>query len=226
MSEPLITELIDAPANAEKVRDQIAAVLSLELQNQYRLAKENAAEGAEDYNVKIFVDNSRPYDAATNERISIINITLQDITVPRSNPRIGNQKTQGVFDIYCIANGNRAADFYDDKDAAARAWKIMRLVWRIIMSEPYTYLGMRGTVTHRTFTKLEAGTPNEQSAQSIAVIRAPLEVHFAEGFFAGPTLEYEGYDFEVIPVTGQIVATPGVADQVTGVNNNPQEEGA
>ena len=226
MSEPLITELINAPANAERTRDQIAAILSLELQNQYRMAKESGAKDAEDYNIKIFSDNSRPYDTAANERISMINIALQDITAPKSNPRIGNQKTHAVFEIYCIANGNETADFHDDKNAAARAWKIMRLVWRIIMSEPYTYLGMRKTVTHRAFNKLEAGTPNEQTAQAITVIRAPLEVHFAEGFFAGPVWEYEGHDFEVIPETGQIVAAPSVAGQVTGVNNNPQEEQA
>jgi len=226
MNEPLITELIEVPANAEKVRDQIAAILSLELQNQYRLANESGTKNADDYDIKIFVDNSRPYDAALNERISIINIVLQNITVPKSNPRIGDQKTHAIFDIFCIANGNETANVNDDSNAMARAWKIMRLVWRIITSEPYTYLGMRRIVTHRAFTKLEAGTPNEQAAQAIAVIRAPLEVHFAEGYFAGPTGELEGYDFEVIPTTGQIIAVPSVVDQVTGINNNPQEEGS
>jgi|GEM_PF-1227244 len=226
MNEPLITELIEVPANAEKARDQIAAILSLELQNQYRLASESGVKDADDYDIKIFVDNSRPYDTASSERISMINVVLQDITVPKSNPRIGEQKTQAIYDIYCIANGNETADLNDDKSAMARACKISRLVWRIITSEPYTYLGMRGIVTHRTFTKLEAGTPNEQAAQAIAIIRAPLEVHFAEGYFAGPAVEFEGYDFEVTPVTGQIIAAPSVADQVTGTDNNPQEEGS
>jgi len=225
MSEPLINELIEAPANAEKARDQIAAILSMELQNQYRLAKESGMENAEDYNVKIFVENNRTYDTAEKELISHVNIVLQDLTVPKSNPRIGKQTTHARFDLYCLANGNTAGYFYDDKSATFRAWKIMRLIWQIIMSEPYTYLGMRKIVTHRAFTKMEAGMPSEQGAQAFTVIRASLDVHFAEGYFGGPSVPFEGYDFEVLPQDGQIVATPTLADQITGVaSNNPQED--
>jgi len=225
MNEPLITELLDVPANAEKVRDQIAAILSLELQNQHNLAVENNAEDYADYAIEIFVENSRPYDTAADELISRVNIVLQDISVPKSNPRIGKQATHAKFEIYCIANGNTTGDFHDDKTASFRAWKIMRFVWAILMSEPYTYLGVRGIVTHRAFTKMEAGTPNEHGAQAVTVIRAQLEVHLSEGYFAGPSVTFEGYNFEITE-DGQVIAElPSLRDQVTGLTkNNPQEE--
>jgi len=224
VNNPLITELVKTPANAEKVRDQIAAILSMELQNQHRLALESGAEDAADYDIKIFADNSRPYDTATKGLVSVINIALQDITVPKSNPRIGGQKTRAAFEILCIANGNDSGDFRDDMNAAFRAWKIMRLAWRVIMAEPYTYLGMRGIVTHRAFAKLEAGAPGEQGAQAFAAVRAPLEVHLAEGCFGGPPVEFEGYDFSVVVESGQVVAMPSIVERVTGTAN-PREEG-
>ncbi|MCL2381351.1 MAG: hypothetical protein FWC64_07120 [Treponema sp.] len=219
MNTPLITELLEAPANAEKVRNQIAALLSLEFQNQHELAKARGVHPA-DYDVKIYVENSRPYDTAANELISRVNVILQDVSVPKSNPRIGSQAVSAKFEIYCIANGNATGDFRDDKNAAFRAWKIMRLVWGIIMSEPYTYLGMRGVVTNRAFTKMEAGTPGEYGAQAFSVIRASLDVQLAEGYFGGPSVVLEGYNFDVFPDDGQIVAAAETRDLVTGINNH------
>jgi len=226
MSEPLIAELIETPDNVEAVRDQIAAILSLELQNQFEKAEQEGKPNAADYDIDIYAENSRPYDTAgDDEMVSLVNIVLQEITVPHSNPRIGDQKEQAIFHVYCIANGNTTGDFRDDKSATFRAWKIMRLVRRILMSEPYAYLGMRKIVTSRTFTKMEAGTPNVQQAQAFTVIRAYFEVQFVEGYIGGPSVPFEGYEFDVSPNDGKITAKPSLVDRVTGLaNNNSQEE--
>ena len=224
MNEPLITELVETPENVEKVRDQIAAILSLELQNQLTIATDTGRQNAADYDIDIYVENSRPYDTTGEEMVSLVNIVLQEVTVPHSNPRMGDQKEQAIFHIYCIANGNTMGDFRDDKSATFRAWKIMRLVRRILMSEPYTYLGMRKTVTSRTFTKMESGTPNLQSAQAFTVIRAHFEVQFTEGYIGGPSVPFEGYDFEVLPDDGRVVAKPSLVDRVTGIANNDSKE--
>ena len=228
-NSPLITELIKDRDNIEVVRDQIAALLSLELQNQHELAKKADAPNADDYDIEIFAENSRPYDTAEeDELISLVNIVCQDATVPSSNPRMGEQKTQAVFDIFCAANGIDAGDYRDDKNATFRAWKIMRLVRRIVMSEQYAYLGMRRIVTSRRFTKMESGTlaPNSQGAQLFSVIKASLEVQFVEGFIDGPSVPFDGYEFEVIPHDGQVIAEFSITDRVTGVaNNNQAQEG-
>jgi hypothetical protein len=202
------------------VRDQLAAILSLELQAQFEIAKHEGKPNAADYDINIYVENSRPYDTADDEVISLVNIVLQEVTVPHSNPRAGSQKSQAIFHLYCTANGNATGDFRDDKSASFRAWKIMRLVRRILMSEQYTYLGMRKIVTSRTFTKMEAGTPNAQAAQAFTVIRAHLEVQFVEGYIGGQSVPFEGYEFEVSPDDGQVVAEPSLVDRVTGIANN------
>jgi len=227
-NNPQITELIEAADNVELVRDQIAALLSLELQNQHELAKNAGTKDADDYDIEIYVENSRPYDTTDDDDIiSLVNIVCQQVTAPHSNPRMGNQKSQAIFDIYCIANGNSLGDFRDDKSATFRAWKIMRLIRQIVMSEQYAYLGMRRIVTSRTFTKMESGTPNpgSQGAKFFSVIKASLEVQFVEGFIDGPSVPFDGYAFEVSPDDGQVIAEYSIADRVTGVaNNNPPEE--
>jgi len=224
MKEPLITELIDTPDNVETVRDQIAAILSLELQNQLAIAKDEGAPNSADYDIKIYAENSRPYDTVEDEAVSVVNVVCQEVTVPHGNPRMGDQKEQAIFHLYCIANGNANGNFRDDKSATFRAWKIMRLVRRILMSEPYTYLGMRKIVTSRTFTKMEAGTPAVQSAQAFTVIRAFLEVQFVEGYIGGPSVPFEGYDFEVSPDDGQVIAKPSLVDRVTGLADTSSQE--
>ena len=223
-NEPKITELIEAPDAIEAVRDQIAALLSLELQNQYAMAREKGVPNAADYNIKIYVENARPYDTVGNTRLSLVNVVLPEITVPHSNPRIGDQKEQAVFHIYCIADGNNTGDFRDDKSATFRAWKIMRLVRRIIMSDMYTYLGLRKTVTSRIITKMEVGTPAAQTATFITAVRAHLEVQFKEGSIESPFVPLEGYDFDVSPEDGEVKAKPSLKDRVTGIANNNEED--
>jgi hypothetical protein len=221
MSEPKnpqITELIDTPDTLEVMRDQLAALLSLELQNQYTLAQ--------DYNVKVFVENTRPYDGAMigQGQINLINILVSKVTVPLSNPRIGNQKEKAVIFIDCAADGNNTGNFRDDKLATFRAWKIMRLVRRIVMSEQYAYLGMRGTITSRTFTQMEAGSPNIQAALALTIIRATLEVEFVERSIETPSVTLEGVDYDIDAETGQVTAKPSLKDRVLGLADKSQEE--
>jgi hypothetical protein len=227
MSDPVveaqITELIESPDTIEMVRDQIAALLSLELQNQYLLAIEKSAPRPQDYDVKVYVENSRPYDAAS-EQIYLINILLPKITVPTSNPRIGKQKEQATFYIDCAADGNSEGNFRDDKSSTFRAWKIMRLVRRILMSDQYAYLGLRGTVTSRTITVMEAGTPNTQAAQAITVVRSTLLVDFVEGAIEGPFVILEGIDYNVNADTGQVTAKPSLKDRVMGLENKEEDQ--
>jgi hypothetical protein len=223
---PQITELIEEPDTLEVMRDQLAALLSLELQNQYALAREKGIPRAQDYSVKVFVENTRPYDGATIGRgqISLINILVSKVTAPTSNPRIGNQKEKAIVFIDCAADGNNTGNFRDDKSATFRAWKIMRLVRRIVMSDQYAYLGMRGTVTSRTFTQMEAGSPNIQAALALTVIRATLEVDFVERSIETPSVTLEGIDYTVDADTGQVTAKPSLKDRVLGLADKPQEE--
>jgi hypothetical protein len=225
-ANPQIAELIETPDILEVVRDQLAALLSLELQNQYALAQEKGIPRPQDYNIKVFVENSRPYDGAAigQGQLSLINILVSKVTVPASNPRIGNQKEKAVIFIDCAADGNNTGNFRDDKSATFRAWKIMRLVRRIVMSEQYAYLGMRGTVTSRTFTQMEAGSPNIQAALALTIVRGTLEVEFVERSIETPFVILEGVDYTVDADTGQVTAKPSLKDRVLGLPDKSQEE--
>ena len=221
-NEPLIPDLISEPDIVEIVRDQTAAILSLELQNQYALALAAAVPRAIDYKVKVYVENARPYEAETAEDLlSFVNITLPKVDVPRGNSRMGDQKETALFHLYCAACGNNSGNFRDDKSSALRAWKVMRLVRRILMADVYTYLGLRGTVGQRHIFLMEAGTPPapEKSSLAYTVIRASLEVSFVEHGTAVQGVPLEGIDFDVDPVTGEVQAKSSLIDRITGISS-------
>jgi hypothetical protein len=220
---PLFTDLISEPDVVEIVRDQVAAILSLELQNQYKLAQEKKVPRPIDYHIKVYVENSRPYESETAEDLlAFVNVTLPKVDVPRGNSRMGDQKETALFHIYCAACGNNTGNFRDDKSSAIRAWKVMRLVRRILMADAYMYLGMRKTIGQRHIFLMEAGTPPapEKSALAYTVIRASLEVSFVERSTEAPgAVPLEGIDFEVNPVTGQVQARASLIDRVTGISS-------
>jgi hypothetical protein len=219
---PFIPDLISEPDVVEVVRDQIAAILSLELQNQYKLAQEAAVLRPIDYHVRVYVNNARPYEAETVEDLlSFVNITLPKIDVPRGNSRLGDQKETAVFYLYCAACGNDSGTFRDDKSSAFRAWKVMRLVRRILMADVYTYLGLRGVIGERHIFLMEEGAlAPEKSALAYTVIRASLEVSFIERSIEAPSVPLEGIDYDVSPVTGEVKAKPSLIDRITGISTD------
>ena len=212
MSEAQIKELITEPDTLEIVRDQLAAILSLELQNQYALARQSGAANAADYHIPVYVENTRPYDAGDDNPLPrFVNVLLPKVDVPDANPRLGMQKEQAVFWIDCCARGNDGGDFRDDKSASIRAWKTARIIRRILMSDYYTYLGLRGTVGSRTVTAMEAGTPDKagESALSYAVIRITVAVQFLEKAIEAEGFPLEAIDWEVDPASGELQAIGG-----------------
>jgi hypothetical protein len=220
---PLITELISTPDIVEIVRDQVAAILSLELQNQYQLAQKQAVGRPFDYNARVYVENSRPYGSGTAEDLlSFVNISLPKVDIPRGNSRMGDQKETALVHLYCAACGNNTGNFRDDKSSAIRAWKVMRLVRHILMADAYTYLGMRGTIAQRHIFLMEAGAPpaSDKSALAYTVIRASLEVSFVERSTEAPSVLLEGIGYTVDPVTGEVKAKPSLKDRITGLSNN------
>ena len=227
MIEAQINELLERPDTVEIIRDQIAAILSLELQNQSALAEKHG-KNKSDFDIKVYNENARPYDNTSGERLYSINVVLQEIKVPLSNSRIHDQKEIATFHIYCIADGNNTGDFRDDRSATFRAWKLMRFVRRILMSEQYTYLDMRKLVTSRTFTKMEAGSPGLVAANAITVIKASFEVQFIEFLTIQEASTFVGYDFTINPDDGEVTAKPtkqSLIDRITGTDKANNEEG-
>jgi hypothetical protein len=204
----LISELIDAPDTVEIVRDQIAAILSLELQNQSALAQSAGIPNVKEFEVPVYVENARPYDG-DSVPIRFVNITLPRVISISGNARLGSQKEQSTIFIDCVACGNDSGDFRDDKSSSLRAWRVARIVRRILMSDAYTYLGLRGVVGSRLVTSLEAGTPEKSEREKEAslfftIIRISLEVQFAERYIEMTGVPLESIAFEVDPITGEV----------------------
>jgi hypothetical protein len=209
MRGPLITALIEGKDNIEVLRDQIAAILSLELQNQKRMAEEAGREDAAQYAVRVFVENSRPYEAWDKKSpVRLMNVVLPKASLV-SGGRTGSQKEGAVFWVDCASTGNDAASQWNEKSAVCRAWAVCRLARNILMSDAYLYLGLRGVVGSRAVTAMEAGTPQSGDmgeAVQFAVVRLTLEVQFAERYVEQEGPPIEGIDFEITPAEGELVA--------------------
>jgi hypothetical protein len=201
---PKITKLIDTPDTIEIVRDQIAAILSLELRNQRVLALDLRKSDAKDYDVAVFIENTRPYDSEGAMK-PLVNVLLPKVQALDVNSRIGSQKERAVIWLDCAAWGNDAG-FTDDRTASLRAWKISRLVRRILTADFYAYLGLRGIVASRRIVLREVGIPDnaERSAAAVAVVRIVLEVEFLEKSIGVESTDIESIYFEIDPDTGEI----------------------
>jgi hypothetical protein len=203
---PQITELIDEPDNIEKLRDRVACIIKVETKNQYALALGEKKKNAEDFNFKVFIENTRPYETEGEPPITpLVNIMLQKAAPLDGNPRIGQQKEKAFFIIDCITFGNDGGEAWNEKVAAARAWKTARVIRSILMSEQYAYLGLRGMVGSRKIVSIETGVPElGGDALTVVTARIMLEVEFIERSLnvTGPIIE--GIDYTVDPSSGEV----------------------
>lgn len=203
---PQITELIYEPDNIEKLRDHIAVIIKAETQNQYALALEKKVSDAEDFNFRVFIENARPYDTEGEPpKTPLVNTMLQKAVPMDGNARMGPQKEKANFIIDCIAFGNDGGEKWTGKVAAARAWKTARIIRRILMSEQYTYLGLRGMVGARYIASIESGVPdNGGDAFTVVTARITLEVQFVECAIGSQGPIIGDMNFTVDPSTGEV----------------------
>src|SRR5512138_2308869 len=61
-----INTLIDKQDNCEIIRDQIAAILAIEIDNQKSLASA-AGKNIEDFDFDVYIERSRPWEVITSE---------------------------------------------------------------------------------------------------------------------------------------------------------------
>ena len=199
-----INFLINNQDNAEKIRDRIAAILTLELQRQKELAIENTVEDLKDFDIGVFLENARPW-ALTGDKnpFPLINICLagtREDTSPGSTAN--NIKYIGTYTIDCYGCGNFKAEadeeLPDDSLSALRAWKTVRIARNVLMSGFYTFLGMRGIVRRRRILKIDTIIPQGLAEAAIAITAARLtfEVEFFEQSPQAEATELEEISFK------------------------------
>lgn len=183
--EPVYTDLQSEPDNIEVIRDQIAALLFLDLQRQHEIATEAEDPNACDYDVAVYVENDDPMqyvddEAEDSNPFPCVNVSVDSTGTDGGTASVNKQAMTAQVFIDCYATGNTSSTADFGTKASLKAWKTARLVRRILRAETNTYLRLRGVVGKVGF-KFEAGEPNQtQSAIRVKLVRITLSVDYVE----------------------------------------------
>jgi hypothetical protein len=180
---PALLELIDKRDNVEIIRDQIAAILKVELTNQEVLAPAQAQP-------RVFVERSNPWgefiDAPAASQ-SIINVWHDSSNFDASASNIvERQKCAATYNIDCYGYAASSADGAGhtpgDQAAAFECQRAVRMARNILMSAHYTYLGLRGLVWKRWPQTISMFQPqlDNRAAQRVVGGRLAFQVSFNE----------------------------------------------
>lgn len=190
--------LIDTPDNYEIVRDQIAAILASERDNQKALAIA-AGKNPALWDFKVYEERSNPWGDFLNEGADltpIVNVWFDsDSFVEAATTRAETQKCNAFYNVDIIAAAKRTTTLAGDEAAAKNAQRIARLARNILMASKYTYLALpRGTTWDRQIESREAFQPGIGADATIRVLgmRVRMRVSFNE-----TSPQYEG-----VPLTG------------------------
>jgi hypothetical protein len=184
----LINELISKVDNVEIVRDQIGAILKLELANQAILSGNPQP--------RVFVERTNPWGMfidAEPTALPILNVWFETESFDgKASNIVERQAAEATFNIDAYGYGVSIDDGAigstegghtpGDQAAVFDCQRTLRLARNILMSAHYTYLGLRGLVWKRwptSITMLQSAS-DERAAQHISGGRLALQVTFSE----------------------------------------------
>jgi len=177
-----IAALIDKQDNVEVIRDQIAAILAIEVASQMVLATA-ASKNPDDWELQVFSERSNPWERFLNDQTDespIVNVWWDNSNFDlKSSNIIERQKSEAVYNIDCYGYGKSADDpngghIPGDREAGFEAHRAVRLVRNILMAAEYTYLGLRGTVWRRWVQAITIFQPQQDSNQMQQIVGARL----------------------------------------------------
>lgn len=181
--------LIDKQDTFEIVRDQIAALLKLEVENQKALATA-AGKDPSRWDFKVFSERSNPFEefqAAEPPYIPIVNVWYDSSTSDDAgSDTVERQKVEGMYNIDCYAASGSmetgAGHASGDMLASLDVHRVVKLVRNILMSGENTYLKLRGTVWSRKVmsANIFQPDPNDATIQNIIGARIVFRVVFNE----------------------------------------------
>lgn len=190
---PAYDTLQSEPDNIEVIREQIAALLVLDLEEQYRLAEEAEDPNKKDYDVSVFVEKDNPiqFVEKAENPFPLVNVSLESTEQASSTATVNKQSMTATFYVDVYATGN--TDSLEDKGmkASMKAWKTARLVRRVLRAETNTYLRLRGIVGGISLS-FQSGEPADvQSAIRVKMVRITMKVDYTENveMTSGPGIE-------------------------------------
>lgn len=186
----LIDTLLATPDNVEVVRDQIAAILKLEIDHQGVLGLSPVP--------RVFSERSNPWEIPSND-VPIINVWFDTESFDGAASNVvERQKCDGTFnvDVYAFGTSKKTAGGHTPGDelAALRCLRTLRLCRQILMSAHYTYLGLRGIVWKRW-------------PQTLGMFRPPTDDHSAQNIVAGRLALVVSYNEFSPQVEGDVLET-------------------
>jgi hypothetical protein len=176
---PKITTLIDKQDTYEIVRDQIAAILAIEIENQRVLAI-GAGKNPDDFYFSTYIERSRPWEIS---EMPLVNVLFDnDIFDRKGSGMLKEQKPIGTFHIDCYGTKDATDDNTGDELTSREVDRIARLARNILMHNGYTYLDLQGTVATRYIMRREKFIPNinMEGYENVIGCRLICEVGYVE----------------------------------------------
>ena len=177
-----IAALIDKQDTFEIVRDQIGAILALEVASQMALATA-AVRDPDDWKLRVFSERSNPWEQFLNDQSDgspIVNVWVDNSNFdPKVSTVVERQKSETVYNVDCYGYGQSADNpagghTPGDREAAFEAHRALRLVRNILMAAEYTYLGLRGVVFRRWTQAITVFQPQQDASQVQQIVGARL----------------------------------------------------
>lgn len=185
----MIKTLITKKDTFEIVRDQISALLKLEIDAQKTLAT-MAGENPANWDLRVFQERSNPFEEFSSDGASttpIVNVWYDSSDFPDSGSNsVDNQKAFATFNVDCFTCGEsqETAMGHDPGDlvSALDVHRAIRLARNILMAGENTYLQLRGIVWSRKVMGINVFQPdaNDASAKNIMGARLIFRVEFME----------------------------------------------
>lgn len=201
----MINERLNDASNLEIIRDQISGIISIEMGAQYNYAIADEDPVADDYKVKITVENNEPLNMTSGTfDVPLINISVDHTEYGAGSSNVNTSIREAYFNIDCYQTGNYSGKFAG-RTATIKAWKLARCVQKILDSDAYTYLLLRGIVQTKHIGEVKSGAPDSDAAMQVCIVRLQLVVTYNE---RAPQITGNG--LEILPVTisddnGQVV---------------------
>jgi len=174
-----ITTLIDKNDTNEIVRDQIAAILAIEIENQKLLAI-GAGKNPDDFYFSVYSSRYIPWEVS---EMPLVNVHFDnDRFDNRGTDLTKESRATGSFYIDCYANKTANDNNTGDELTSKEVDRIARLSRNILMHNEYTYLALRGLVSKRYIVRREKFIPNInfEGYNSVIACRLVLEVDYIE----------------------------------------------
>jgi hypothetical protein len=178
----LISESLATPDNVEVIRDQIAAILKVELANQAIITGNPQP--------RVFLERSNPWGQFIEGDLAplpIINVWFDTLSYDGAAGNIvERQKAEATFNIdgygYGVSVEDGSGHTPGDQTATLEAQRALRLARKILMSAHYVYLGLRGLVWKRWPQSLSMFQPqmDGRTAQHVVAGRLSFTVQFNE----------------------------------------------